>query len=171
MVVVTVWFKQPQFCVRSRNPSRDDTRLCEAGREWCVTRLCEAVLHENVTQKAVLDGLFTLLPPQRNQASVSLMSSTGQATSSTNFQLIIDNALADYEKVTGIDLSRSPFAAKIEQSNSPEDILQLLQERENAFREYRNSNRKLISCLKPSVVIIQAFSTIQEAVSLVSRTS
>ena len=159
-------------CVRSQNSSRDD-RLCEweAGR-WCVTARMSTAFAKAVKHlhEAVL-VVCSLLPPQRNQASVSLMSSTGQATSSTNFQLIIDNALADYENVTGIDLSRSPFAAKIEQSNSPEDILQLLQERENAFREYRNSNRKLISCLKPSVVIIQAFSTIQEAVSLVSRTS
>jgi hypothetical protein len=102
------------------------------------------------------------------------MSSTGQATSSTsNFQLII-NALADYTKVTGIELeiSTSSFPAVFEQSNSPEDILRLLQGRAKAFQEYRNGNRKLISCLKPTVGIIQAFSgIIQEAVGLVSCTS
>jgi hypothetical protein len=47
--------------------------------------------------------------------------------------LIID-ALADYAKVTGIDLSKNPFAATIEQSSSPEAILQLLQGRESAFK-------------------------------------
>jgi hypothetical protein len=47
------------------------------------------------------------------------MSSTGQATSSTdNVQLII-GALADYAKETGIDLSKNPFATNLEQSNSP----------------------------------------------------
>jgi hypothetical protein len=66
------------------------------------------------------------------------MSSTGQAISSTsstfNVQLIA-NALADYSKITGVDLSKNPFAAAIEQSNSPETILELLQEREKAFKE------------------------------------
>ena len=97
------------------------------------------------------------------------MSLTGQATSSTsNIQLII-NALADYAKVTGIDLSSSPFAALLEQSNSPDAILELLQAREKAFKEYRDSNRRLISCLGPAVKVLQAFSGILgEAASLVS---
>jgi hypothetical protein len=97
------------------------------------------------------------------------MSSTGQATSST-VQSIID-ALADYAKVTGIDLSNNPFAAAIEHSNSPEAILELLQEREKAFKEYRDGNRRLISCLRPAVKVIHSFSGILgEAVSLVSHT-
>ena len=99
------------------------------------------------------------------------MSSTGQATSSTsNIQLIID-ALADYYKMTGIDLSNNPFAAALEQSNSPETILQLLQGRERAFKEYRDGNRGLINRLSPAVEVLQAFSGILgEAVSLVSHT-
>ena len=99
------------------------------------------------------------------------MSSTGQATSSpSTIQSIID-ALADYTKVTGIDLSKSPFAAAIEHSNSPEAILELLQERENAFKQYRDGNRSLINCLRPAVKVIQSFSGILgEAASLVSRT-
>ena len=98
------------------------------------------------------------------------MSSTGQATSSTsNVQLIVD-ALADYAKITGIDLSKDPFAAAIEQSTSPEAILQLLQGREKAFKEYRDGNRRLISCLSPAVKVLQAFSgVLGGAVSLVSH--
>ena len=99
--------------------------------------------------------------------------STGQATPSTsNFQLIID-ALADYTKMTGIDLSENHFAAMLEQSNSPspETILQLLQRREKAFEEYRDGNRGLISCLSPAVKVLQAFSGIlSRAISLVSHT-
>ena len=98
------------------------------------------------------------------------MSSTGQASTS-NFQLIID-ALADYAKITGVDLSTNPFAATLEQSNSPDAILQLLQGREKAFQEYRNGNRRLIKCLSPAVKILQAFSGILgEAVGLVSHPS
>jgi hypothetical protein len=100
------------------------------------------------------------------------MSSTGQATSSTsstsNIQLI-SNALVDYTKITGIDLSKNPFAATIKRANSPEAILELLQEREKAFKEYRENNRKLINCLTPAVKVIQAFSGILgEAITLVS---
>jgi hypothetical protein len=98
------------------------------------------------------------------------MSSTGQATPSPNFQLII-NALADYAKLTGIDLTKNPFAEKIELSISPEAILELLQEREKSFKEYRNGNRRLISCLSPAVKVVQSFSGILgEAVSLVNVT-
>ena len=98
------------------------------------------------------------------------MSSTGQATSSTaNMQLFID-ALADYAKITGIDLATNPFAAALEQSNSPQSIIQLLHAREKAFKEYRDGDRRLISCLTSAVKILQAFSGILgEAASLVGH--
>jgi hypothetical protein len=99
------------------------------------------------------------------------MSSTGQATSPTsNFQFIIDAALADYTKITGTDLSETPFATAIQQSNSPEAILQLLHERERSFKEYREGNRKLINCLTLAVKVFQALSgTLGKAVNQVSR--
>jgi hypothetical protein len=97
------------------------------------------------------------------------MLSTREATSSSaNLQLIV-NALADYVKITGIDLSKSPFVSTLKQSNSPEDILQLLEGREKAFQEYRDDNRRLIRYLSPTVKVLQAFSGILgEVVSLVS---
>jgi hypothetical protein len=88
------------------------------------------------------------------------MSSTRQAASSpSDFQWII-NTLADYAKQTGIDLTKNPFAAKLEQSNSPEAVLELLQERERAFKEYRDGNRRLTSSLSSAVKILHAFSRI-----------
>ena len=101
------------------------------------------------------------------------MSSTGQTTSPTSFTFsiqLITNALADYAKITGVDLSKNPFAVTVEQSNTPEEILELLQEREMTFKQYRDGNRRLIKCLSPAVKVIQAFSGILgEAVSLVSH--
>jgi hypothetical protein len=102
------------------------------------------------------------------------MSSTLQATSSisstSNIKLITD-ALLDYANITGIDLSKNPFATAIERANSSGAILELLQEREKEFKDYRQGNRRLISCLRPAVNIIQAFSgVLGEAVSLVSHT-
>ena len=99
------------------------------------------------------------------------MSSTGQATTSLtdNIQLII-NALADYARETGMDLSKNPFAAKLEQSKSPDDILHLLEEREKAFKEYRDGKRGLINCLNPAVKVLHRFSGILgEIAGLVSR--
>jgi hypothetical protein len=83
---------------------------------------------------------------------------------------LITNALVDYAKITGIDLSKNPFAAAIEQANSPGAILELLQEREKAFKDYREGNGRLISSLSPAVNVIQAFSGILgEGVRLVSH--
>ena len=99
------------------------------------------------------------------------MSSTGQTTSSASNVQVIVNALADYAKITGIDLSKNSFAATLEQSNSPETIIQLLQGREKAFKEYRDGNRRLISYLSPAVKVLQAFSGILgEAARMVSHT-
>jgi hypothetical protein len=90
-------------------------------------------------------------------------------TSPSNLQLVI-NALGDYANLTGIDLSKNPFAEKLRLSNSPDSILELLRERENAFKEYRDGNRRLISSLSPAVQVLHAFSGIlNEAVDLVSH--
>ena len=99
------------------------------------------------------------------------MSSTGQATSSAdNVKLIVD-VLAHYAKETGIDLSKNPFAVKLEQSRSSDTILQLLEEREKAFKEYRDGKRRLMNCLNPAVKVLYRFSGIlREAVGQVSYT-
>jgi hypothetical protein len=97
------------------------------------------------------------------------MSSTAQATSPIENVKLIINALADYAKETGVDLSKNPFAAKLEQLMSPEDILQSLEEREKEFKEYREGNRRLTNFLKPAVKVLHGFSGIlSEAAGLVS---
>ena len=110
----------------------------------------------------------TAYPLCTNEPPVAFMSSTGQLASSSDFRLIV-KALADYAKLTGIDLTKNPFAEKIELSDSPEAILELLQERQKAFKEYREMNRRLITCLTPAVEVLHALSGILgDAVSMVS---
>jgi len=99
------------------------------------------------------------------------MSSSAHISTSPSSQLITD-ALEEYAKQTGTDLSKDPFAEKIQLFKSPDDILRHLQGRERAFKQYRDGNRTLISCLTPAVNVIHAFSAILgEAVSLVSMHS
>ncbi len=97
------------------------------------------------------------------------MSPAGQVTSTENIKFIID-ALADYAQQTGKDLSKNPFTTNLEQSRSPEDILQILEEREKKFKGYRAGNRRLIDRLNPAVKVLHGFSGILgQAASLVSQ--
>ena len=87
----------------------------------------------------------------------------------SNFELII-NALADYANLTGVDLSNNPFAEDIQRYNTPDAILDLLQEREKAFKEYRDGNRSLIESISPAVRVLHAFSGfLGEGINLVSH--
>ena len=89
--------------------------------------------------------------------------------SSTNFQPILDAALDSYAKQTGTDLRKHPSADKLQSCATSEDVLRLLQDREIAFKDYRDKHRNLINCLRPVVQVVQAFSDILgEAAGLVS---
>jgi hypothetical protein len=93
--------------------------------------------------------------------------STGQASSSTYNVKLFTDALADYARTTGIDLSANPFAGSFEQSDSLESILQLLQEREEAFKKFRDKKRRLIDFVTPCVEVLHTISeTLGEALSL-----
>jgi hypothetical protein len=97
------------------------------------------------------------------------MSSTEHTTiSPSNLQLIID-ALGGYARRMGIDFAQNPFAEELQQTNTPSDILNLLQQREEAFIQYRNRNRTLINCFSPAVRVLQILSAkLGDAVGLVS---
>jgi len=95
------------------------------------------------------------------------MSST--VTSSSKFQSIFDAALSDYAKQTGIDLATHPSAQTLQNCDSAEAILDVLQDKANQFQAYRDGNRKLMNCLKPVVQVLHAVSGILgEAATLVS---
>ena len=87
-----------------------------------------------------------------------LMSS--MATSSSNFQSILDAALDNYHKHTGIDLTKHPSATQLQNCHSPDDVVQLLLERETSFKDYREKYRKFIDRLRPVVKVIHALSGI-----------
>jgi hypothetical protein len=95
------------------------------------------------------------------------MSST--ASPSSNFQSILDAALSDYAKQTGIDLATHPSAQTLQSCNSADAILDLLGDKANQFQAYRDGNRKLINSLRPVVHVLHAVSAILgEAAAMVS---
>jgi fungal STAND N-terminal Goodbye domain len=101
-----------------------------------------------------------------------MSSTTSTTTSPHSFQLILDAALDEYTKQTGVDLAQNPFTHKLQHTDSSDGVLKLLQEREREFKEYRNRNRKLINMLKPTVQVLHALSgPLGESISLVSCTS
>ena len=85
------------------------------------------------------------------------MSST---TTPSYFQPILDVALESYAKQTGIDLTKHPSADKLQNCRSPDDVLQILSERESAFKDYRDQYRNLIGRVRPIVQVIHAFSAV-----------
>lgn len=92
-----------------------------------------------------------------------------ETTSSPTFQSILDAALDNYSKKTGIDLIKHHSVDRLRNCRSPDDVLQILSERESAFKEYRDKYRNLIDHLRPIVQVVHAFSAVLgEAASLVS---
>ena len=84
-------------------------------------------------------------------------------------QSIFDAALESYAKQTGIDLINHPSAEKLQNCHSPDDFLQILSERESAFKDYRDKYRNLIDHLRPIVKVVHAFSALLgEVAGLVS---
>ena len=89
-------------------------------------------------------------------------------SSSSNFQLIINNALDKYKKRTKNDLLAHPLAAQIQTCNSPDAILAALQQKVNDLDQSRNSDERLSRWLDPTVNVLYALSsTIAAGVGLV----
>ena len=90
-------------------------------------------------------------------------------TSTPNFRLLID-AFDDYAKQVGEDLTKNPLADALRACDSPNAVLELLQEKAHAFKEYRDGDHKLIGYLKPVVQVVQGFSGfIGDAITFVSQ--
>ena len=80
--------------------------------------------------------------------------------SSSNFQSILGAALDSYAKQTGIDLTKHPSANKLQNCRSPDDVLQLLSERESPFKDYRDQYRNLIDRVRPVVQVVHSLSAV-----------
>ncbi|KAI0290284.1 hypothetical protein BC826DRAFT_970485 [Russula brevipes] len=89
-------------------------------------------------------------------------------TSSSNFQLIMDNALKEYEKRTKNDLLSHPLAIQLQACDSPTSILAVLQQQVQDHNQSRTRHETLTGWLDPIVNVLYAFSaTLGEGVGLV----
>ena len=90
------------------------------------------------------------------------------AASSSNFQLIIHNALKEYQKRTKNDLLLHPLAAQLQTCDSPAEILTILQQQVQGSSQSRSSDDRWTKWLDPTVNVLFALSaTVGASVSLV----
>ena len=85
----------------------------------------------------------------------------------TSFQAILDRALADYQEQIGVQLDEHPFSDELRRSDSTDKVLKLFEAKANAFKAYRDGNRKLISWLSPVVQVVHTLSgVVGQAISV-----
>ena len=101
---------------------------------------------------------FTLMSHSRVAASES---------SSSNFQLILDNALKVYEKRTKRNLVAHPLASQIQACDSPGDILAVLQQQVQGLDQSRSADERWTKWLDPTINVLFTFSQTVVAVGLV----
>jgi hypothetical protein len=94
---------------------------------------------------------------------------TTTATSSSNFQLIFNNALKAYEKRTKKDLLAHPLAAELQICNSPSAILAILHQQVQGLDPSPSGDDRWTKWLDPTVNVLHTLSeTLGEGASLVS---
>ena len=96
------------------------------------------------------------------------MSHTRSTTSSSsNFQLIIENALKVYRKRTKTDLLLHPLASRIQTCDTPTDIIAVLQEQLQGLDQSRSADDRWTKWLDPTIHVLRTFSGAVGTVGLV----
>jgi hypothetical protein len=86
------------------------------------------------------------------------MSRNHSSSTSSNFQLIFDDAVKTYKKCTKKDLLKHPLADRLQACDSPSSILTVLQEQVQELNESQRSNERLKKWLDPTVNVLHTFS-------------
>lgn len=113
-------------------------------------------------------------PLSTNKHPVPTLMSHAQpaGSSSSDFQLIFDNALKAYEKRTRNDLLTHPLAVQLQACQSPSSTLVILQQQVEELNRSRSSDERLTRWLDPTVNVLYAFSaTLGDGVGLVCATT
>jgi hypothetical protein len=90
------------------------------------------------------------------------------SSSSSNFQVIFNNALKAYERRTKKDLLAHPLATQLQYCDSHSSILIVLQQQVQELNQSQSSDERLTKWLDPTVKVLYTLSeTLGEGVSLV----
>src|SRR6267154_2781638 len=90
------------------------------------------------------------------------------STSSSNFQVIFNNALETYERRTKKDLLAHPLATQLQGCVSQSSILIVLQQQVQELNQSQIADERLTKWLHPTVKVLYTFSeTLGAGVSLV----
>ena len=134
--------------------------------KWAVLRrvnrsrvpLCPIPVHHPLSYEQTL----TFIPHGAHPMAAS------SSSSSTNFQLIINNALDVYRKRTKNDLLVHPLASKLQSCNTPSAILAVLEQQVQGLDQSQSSDDRWTRWLGPTVNVLFALSaTLGEGVGLV----
>ena len=89
--------------------------------------------------------------------------------STANFTAIFDTASNEYKTLTKQDLETHPFALALENSNSPDSVVNIFRKQAQVFDKFRKGDDKLMKWLDPIVNLLFTFSeTLGEGLGLVS---
>jgi len=88
-------------------------------------------------------------------------SNSHSSVSTSQFQGLFDAALNEYSQKTGKDITTHPLTAKLQNCDSSDTVLGVLQEQAQVFNQYRNGDWRiqLMRRLKPTVDILLGLST------------
>ena len=93
---------------------------------------------------------------------------TTATSSSSRFQVIFEAAIKSYQKQTKKDLIKHPLASQLQDSDSINAILAILQDQIREFDKSHSGDERLTKWLGPTVNVLNAFSaTVSGGVSLV----
>ena len=93
--------------------------------------------------------------------------STASESSSTNFQLVLNNALKAYEKRTKKNLLSHPLASQLQDCDSPGDIIAVLQQQIQGPNQSRSADERWTKWLSPTINVLLTFSQTVGTVGLV----
>jgi hypothetical protein len=140
------------------------------GQLSCVLRAY--IWRPSVINMLCLQGVSPFSFPITPQFLTPLMSHDRPTPTSSNFQIILDNALKEYKERTKNDLLTHPLADRLEVCNSASSILNVLQEQVQELNQSQRRNEKWTRWLDPTVKVLHGFSvTLEEHVTLVCLSS
>ena len=99
-----------------------------------------------------------------------MSSSTQTLGTSSQLKSILDAALSDYKAKTGNDLTNNSLAKELQNCESVEAVLDIIQREAKTFEKFRSGDKRLMKWIGPSVDVLYTISPILGASVGIVRT-